>query len=122
MVDFTGWSCVNCRKMEDQVWIDPRVLQRLNNDFVLVSLYVDDKTELPEAQKYTSPTTGKKVKTTGNKFSDLQTARFKTNSQPYYVLLDGNEQMLNSPTGYNPDIEKFIAFLDDAKAEFEKRK
>ena len=122
MVDFTGWSCVNCRKMEDQVWIDPRVLQRLNNDFVLVSLYVDDKTELPEEQKYISPTTGKKVKTTGNKFSDLQTSRFKTNSQPYYVLLDSNEQMLNSPTGYNPDIEKFIEFLDSAKAEFEKRR
>lgn len=122
MVDFTGWSCVNCRKMEDQVWIDPRVLQRLNDDFVLVSLYVDDKTELPEEQKYVSSTTGKKVKTTGNKYSDLQTIRFKTNSQPFYTLLDHNEQLLNPPQGYDPDIEKFISFLDKGKEEFEKRK
>lgn len=118
MVDFTGWSCVNCRKMEDQVWIDPRVLQRLNDDYVLVSLYVDDKTELPEAEKYVSPTTGKKVKTSGNKYSDFQTSRFKTNSQPYYTLLDHNEQLLTEPQGYDPDIEKFISFLDKGKEQF----
>lgn len=121
MVDFTGWSCVNCRKMEDQVWIDPRVLQRLNEDYVLVSLYVDDKTELPEPEKYVSKITGKKVKTTGNKYSDLQTTRFKTNSQPYYTLLDQNEQLLITPQGYDPNIEKFISFLDSGKDEFQKR-
>jgi thiol:disulfide interchange protein len=121
LVDFTGWSCVNCRKMEDQVWIDPRVLKRLNDDYVLVSLYVDDKTELPDDQKYTSVTTGKKVKTTGNKYSDLQTTRFKTNSQPYYTLLDHNEQLLSTPQGYDPNIDKFISFLDYGKEEFKKR-
>lgn len=118
MVDFTGWSCVNCRKMEDNVWVDPRVLERLNNDYVLVSLYVDDKTSLPEAEKRISKTTGNKIKTIGNKWSDMQTERFGTNSQPYYVLLDAQEQMLNKPTGYDPDIDKFIAFLDEGKNKY----
>ncbi len=122
MVDFTGWSCVNCRKMEDQVWIDPMVLQRLKNDYVLVSLYVDDKTELPEAEKKVSATTGKKIKTMGNKWSDLQTSRFKTNSQPYYVLLDHQENLLVAPTGYDPDIQKFIEFLDKGKETFKSSK
>lgn len=122
MVDFTGWSCVNCRKMEDQVWIDPMVLQRLRNDYVLVSLYVDDKTELPEKEKTVSVTTGKKIKTMGNKWSDLQTSRFKTNSQPYYVLLDHQENLLNQPTGYDPDIQKFIRFLDEGKEKFKASK
>lgn len=121
MVDFTGWSCVNCRKMEDNVWVDPRVLERLNKDYVLVSLYVDDKTALPEAEKHISKTTGNKIKTIGNKWSDMQTERFGTNSQPYYVLLDAQEQMLNKPTGYDPDIEKFIAFLDEGKKAYSKK-
>jgi thiol:disulfide interchange protein len=121
LVDFTGWSCVNCRKMEDQVWIDPRVLRRLAQDYVLVSLYVDDKKELSEEEKYISPVTGKKIKTIGNKWSDLQTTRFKTNSQPYYVLLDHEENMLNEPTGYDPNIERFIDFLDNGKNEFQSR-
>jgi len=121
MVDFTGWSCVNCRKMEDNVWVDPRVLERFNNDYVLVSLYVDDKTALPEAEKRVSKTTGNKIKSIGNKWSDMQTERFGTNSQPYYVLLDAQEQMLNKPTGYDPDIEKFIAFLDEGKKAYSKK-
>jgi thiol:disulfide interchange protein DsbD len=121
MVDFTGWSCVNCRKMEDKVWVDPRVLERLNKDYVLVSLYVDDKTALPETEKHVSKTTGNKVKTIGNKWSDMQTERFGTNSQPYYVLLDSEEKMLNKPTGYDPDIEKFIAFLDEGKNAYSKK-
>jgi thiol:disulfide interchange protein DsbD len=121
MVDFTGWSCVNCRKMEDKVWVDPRVLERLNKDYVLVSLYVDDKTALSEAEKHISKTTGNKIKTVGNKWSDMQTERFGTNSQPYYVLLDAKEQMLNKPTGYDPDIDKFIAFLDEGKNAFSKK-
>jgi thiol:disulfide interchange protein DsbD len=121
MVDYTGWSCVNCRKMEDNVWVDPRVLERLNNDYVLVSLYVDDKTALPEAEKRVSKTTGNKIKSIGNKWSDMQTERFGTNSQPYYVLLDAQEQMLNKPTGYDPDIDKFIAFLDEGKKAYSKK-
>ncbi len=122
MLDFTGWSCVNCRKMEDNVWVDPRVLERLRNDFVLVSLYVDDKTALPESEKGISKTTGNKIKTIGNKWSDMQTERFGTNSQPYYVLLDHDEQILNTPTGYDPNVEKFIAFLDEGKKIYQSKK
>jgi thiol:disulfide interchange protein DsbD len=118
MVDFTGWSCVNCRKMEDQVWVDPRVLKRLREDYVLVSLYVDDKQALPEQEQRVSRTTGKKIKTIGNRWSDLQTERYGTNSQPYYVLLNQKEELLNEPQGYDPDIDKFIQFLDQGKARF----
>jgi len=121
MVDFTGWSCVNCRRMEDKVWIDPRVLTRLENDYVLVSLYVDDKVDLPAEQQYVSGITGKKVKTAGNKWSDMQTSRFGTNSQPYYALLDNTEQLLIKPSGYNPNVEEYVKFLDKGKEEFKKR-
>lgn len=122
MIDFTGYTCVNCRKMEDKVWVDPGVLQRLNDDYILVSLYVDDKKELPEEEKRVSKVTGNKIKTIGNKWSDLQTERYQTNTQPYYVLLDHNEKLLTKPEGYNPDIDNFIRFLDAGKKEFEKRK
>ncbi len=121
MIDFTGYSCVNCRKMEDNVWSDDLVLNRLRTDFVLVSLYVDDKTELPENEQYLSPVTNRKVKTLGNKWSDLETSRFKTNSQPYYVLLDHRERELVSPVGYTPDIGEYVKYLDMGKDEFRKR-
>lgn len=120
-VDFTGWSCVNCRKMEDKVWVDPRVLKYLREDYVVVSLYVDDKTNLPEAERKISETTGKKIKTVGNKWSDMQTKRYLTNSQPYYVLLDANEQLLAQPEAYNPDIENYISFLNKGVEEYKKR-
>lgn len=122
LVDFTGYSCVNCRKMEDNVWSDPRVLQRLREDYVLVSLYVDDKAMLPKEKQYLSPTTSKRIRTVGNKWSDFQTARFGTNSQPYYVLLDHNEEVLSEPSAYDPDITKYINFLDNGKKEFLNRK
>jgi len=83
LIDFTGWSCTNCRKMEASVWPDKEVLRRLREDYVLISLYVDDKTELSEAEKYVSGFSGKKVNTIGQKWSDFQASRFGTNSQPY---------------------------------------
>jgi thiol:disulfide interchange protein DsbD len=122
IIDFTGWACVNCRKMEEQVWSDPRVLERLQNEYVLISLYVDEKTLLDEKDRYTSVTTGKEIKSIGNKWSDLQISTFKTNSQPWYVLVDHEGKELGQPQGYDPDIEKYIRFLDDGKIEFEKRK
>jgi thiol:disulfide interchange protein DsbD len=121
LVDFTGWSCVNCRKMEDKVWIDPSVLQKIQNEYVLVSLYVDDKTPLPDSLQYVSKTTGKKIKTIGNKWSDFQTERYKTNTQPYYVLLDTNEQLLTAPESYNPDIKSYEQFLTNGIIEFKRR-
>lgn len=124
LLDFTGWACVNCRKMEEQVWSDPRVLQRLRDDVVLVSLYVDEKRRLPESEQLevTIGDKTKKLKTVGNKWSYLQTSRYETNAQPYYVMIDHNEQKLSKAATYDPDIEKFMQWLDEGKAEFEKRK
>ncbi len=122
MVDFTGWSCVNCRKMEDNVWSDPKVLKRLSTDYVLISLYVDDKEVLPESQQYISTTTGKKIKTTGNKWSDLQASVYNTNSQPYYILMDSKGKELARPRGYTPDIKQYLSYLDEGLCRFEKRK
>lgn len=115
LIDFTGHSCVNCRKMEAAVWSDTEVLKRLNNDFVIVSLYVDDKTELPEAEQYVSTLSGKKIKTIGNKWSDLQAKKFNTNSQPYYVIVNNQEKVLNLPQAFNLDIKNYINFLDSGK-------
>ncbi|MBI2967514.1 MAG: thioredoxin family protein [Bacteroidetes bacterium] len=121
LVDFTGWSCVNCKKMEASVWSDSRVLNHLQNDFVLISLYVDDKTELPENEKYTSAVTGKKIKTIGNKWSDFQATRFKTNSQPYYAPLAHDEKILVPPAGYSSDVENYLNFLEKALQNFHNR-
>jgi len=111
ILDFTGWSCVNCRKMEDNVWSDKTVLNLLSNEYILISLYVDDKTKLPESEQYISPTTGKKIKTIGNKWSDFQTTKYKTNSQPYYVLLNHSGQQLAPVKGYDTSIEGYVEFL-----------
>lgn len=120
MIDFTGHACVNCRKMEERVWSDPRVLQVLKNKLVLVSLYVDDKRKLPENEQYISETTGKKIKTIGNKWSDFQIKKYKANAQPYYVLLDHSGDNLNPYSAYNPDIEKYLSWLKEGISRFEK--
>lgn len=112
LLDFTGWSCVNCRKMEDNVWSDGAVWQKLNNNYVLISLYVDDTSRLPEKEQIISVTTGKKIKTVGNKWSDFQTAKFQTNSQPYYVVMDTSGNMLSKPVAYEPDVKTYAAFLE----------
>ena len=120
-IDFTGHGCVNCRKMEEYVWSDPEVLKRLKNDYVVVALYVDDKTTLPESEWYTSEFDGKVKKTIGKQNFDFQITRFNGNAQPYYVLLDNNEQPLMRPGTYDPDVPAFVKFLDSARAEFSKR-
>ncbi|MGB1004451.1 MAG: protein-disulfide reductase DsbD domain-containing protein [Salibacteraceae bacterium] len=119
MLDFTGWACVNCRKMEEQVWSDPHVLEMLKGDYVLISLYVDEKTRLPENEQYVSPTTGKKIKTIGNKWSDMQIREYGTNAQPYYVVLDHNEKQLHEHAAYDPDIPKFVDWLERGKKIFQ---
>ena len=120
-IDFTGHGCVNCRKMEQYVWADEQVLDRLNNDYIVVALYVDEKTSLPEDQWYTSTEDGKVKKTIGKQNFDFQIARFNGNAQPYYILLDNNEQPLQKPKSYDPDVESFVAFLDAGLAEFQRR-
>ena len=121
MLDFTGWACVNCRKMEQNVWPKPEILKILKNDVVLISLYVDDKRPL-EADEITESKLqpGKKLKYIGQKWSELQTLKYKANSQPFYVLMDHNEENLNTPVGYTPDVEEFHEWLQDGISKFKK--
>ncbi|MCR4029740.1 MULTISPECIES: thioredoxin family protein [Flavobacterium] len=112
MLDFTGFACVNCRKMEERVWPDPRVLNHLNKDVVLISLYVDDKRPLAEEEQIISKITGEKLKYIGQKWSEFQILKYKTNAQPYYVLIDHEGKELNEPTAYNPDIEFYNDWLE----------
>lgn len=112
LLDFTGWSCVNCRKMEESVWPDPRVLKRLNEDYILVSLYVDDRTSLAPDEQYVSSFSGKRINTVGRKWSDLQQSRFGVNAQPYYVITDTDGNQLVPAQAYNEDIENYVDFLN----------
>ncbi len=121
-IDFTGHSCVNCRKMEASVWSDPEVLSRLKNDFVLVSLYVDDKTDLPQNEQYVSKFSGKKIKTIGNKWSDFQASTFETNSQPYYVIVNNSGKVLVPPQAFNLDVKNYVKFLDSGVAAYQNNK
>lgn len=121
-IDFTGHGCVNCREMEANVWSDPEVLKRLKNEFIVVALYVDDKKiQLPEEEWITSSFDGKLKKTLGKKNADMQITRYNVNAQPYYVLLDKNEQVLVKPRGYNLNVQEFIQFLDHGINEFKNR-
>ena len=121
-IDFTGHGCVNCREMEANVWSDPRVLDRLKKHFVIIALYVDDKSTLPESEWVTSTYDGKIKKTLGKKYADFQISRYGVNAQPYYVLLDSKEQLLVQPQAYDLNTDHFVDFLDTALAEFNKRK
>ncbi len=121
-IDFTGHGCVNCREMEANVWSDPRVLQRLSRDFVIIALYVDDKTTMPESDWITSTYDHKIKKTIGKKFSDFQITRFGVNAQPYYVILDHNQKMLVKPTARDLNPDHFIDFLDRGLAAFKASK
>ena len=119
IIDFTGFNCVNCRKMESNVWSDPQVFKRLKNDFILLQLVVDDKAELKPEEQFTSAYSGKKITNLGGKWSDLEASRFNANSQPFYVMLDSEGNMLidrngkviePSPADY--DISSYLKFLD----------
>jgi thiol:disulfide interchange protein len=112
LIDFTGHACVNCRKMEANVWPDKQVLPLIRDKYVLIQLYVDDKTELPAAEQTVSKFSGKTIRTIGNKYSDLQASRFNTNSQPYYVLLGRDGQVLVTPQGANYEPANFVSYLE----------
>lgn len=120
LLDFTGFGCENCRKMEDFVWSDAKIQSILKNDVVLISLYVDEKQELPESDKYVSKETGRKIKTKGNKWSDFQITRYKANAQPYYIILDSEGKDLNEPVGYTPDITEYESWLKSGISKYTK--
>jgi thiol:disulfide interchange protein DsbD len=118
LLDFTGDACANCRKMEDNVWSDKNILSILKNDVVLVSLYCDRKIDLPIEKQYVSKTTGKQVITIGNKWTDLQISRYKSNSQPLYVIIDneGNDLEGVTPMAFNTNIEEYKKWLENGIA------
>ncbi len=120
-IDFTGHGCVNCREMEANVWSHPEVLKRMKENFVIIALYVDDKTELPENEWITSKYDGKVKKTIGKKYADLQISRFNVNAQPYYVLLDTNGELLVKAQSYNLDVDNFVRFLDSGLEAFKNK-
>ncbi len=117
-IDFVGHGCANCKVMEARVWSDPRVLQRLREDYIIIALYVDDRTVLPEDEWITSEFDGRVKNTIGSKNLDYQITNFNTNTQPYYVLMDADGNLLNQPRGYNLNIEAFIEFLDQGLENF----
>jgi len=121
-IDFTGHGCVNCREMEARVWVDPRVLQRLREKYVVVALYVDDKViKLPESEWIISTYDGKVKKTLGKKYQDFQITRFGQNTQPQYALLDTNGKLLIPTRSYDLNVDSFIDFLDKGLREFNSR-
>ena len=122
MIDFTGHACVNCRKMEQNVWVKPKVLDVLKNDVILISLYVDDKRKLKDNEVVNSKLNpNKKLKYIGQKWSELQTIKYKTNSQPFYVLMDHNEENLIKPTAYTPDVNEYYDWLKKGVNNFKKK-
>lgn len=125
LLDFTGWGCVNCRKMEEEVWSRPEVRKRLAEDVVLVSLYVDERTPLGEGEVRQSETSGKTIKTIGQKWADLQAQYFNANAQPYYVLMDPKVKApaaINGHAAYDSDARVFLDWLDQGLAQFNEGK
>lgn len=118
-VDFTGHGCVNCREMEANVWSDPKVLKQLQDDYVVVALYVDDKTEIEESEWVISSADGKLKKTVGKVYADLQIHNFNINAQPYYVLLGLDGEILVRPRAYDLDVDAFVNFLHEGTAKFD---
>ena len=120
MLDFTGYGCVNCRKMELAVWTDNRVSDLINNDYVLITLYVDNKTPLPAPMKVVENGKERTLRTVGDKWSYLQRVKFGANAQPFYVLIDNDGQPLNKSYSYNEDIPAYIDFLETGLENYKK--
>ena len=119
MIDFTGYACVNCRKMEQNVWAKDKVLKILKEDVVLISLYVDDKRKLKADEVLDSQLKpGKQLKYIGQKWSEFQTIKYKTNSQPFYVLMNHNEENLIDPVAYTPNVDEYYAWLKEGLSKF----
>ena len=123
LIDFTGWACVNCRKMEENVWIEPQIKELIEKNFILVSLYVDDRKKLKEEDQFlftSSDSSKKSIKTIGDKYATLQSENFKNASQPLYAIITAEEQLLNRPVGYTPNVKEYAAWLQCGVNAFEK--
>jgi len=115
LIDFTGWACVNCRRMEEQVWTKPDVSRLINSEFIIVSLYVDDRKKLPVDQRFSYTTkegNEKDILTFGDKWATFQAENFFQVSQPMYALISPEETLLNNPVGYEPDAKKYLEWLE----------
>lgn len=124
MIDFTGWACVNCRKMEEQVWSYPEVMQTLKEDYVLISLYVDDREKLSKEEQFNyvkQDGSIKKIRTVGDKWATFQTLNFKNNSQPFYVLIDSQFNLLNTTTAYTPEATEYLDWLQQGLKRFKEK-
>ncbi len=121
LLDFTGKACANCRKVEDNVWSDRSIQDILTNDYILVSLYVDLRTKLPEDEIYYSETLGKKVKYIGQKWQEFQQKRYQQGAQPYYVMTFTDGTTIDKPLAYEPNIDRYKKWLLEGLEEFKKR-
>lgn len=121
MLDFTGYGCVNCRKMELSVWTDPKVADMLTNDYVLITLHVDDKTPLPEVQTVSENGVNRKLRTVGDRWSYLQRSKFGANAQPFYVLLDNGGKPLQASYSYDENIDNYVKFLQKGLEEYKNK-
>lgn len=125
LIDFTGYACVNCRRMEEKVWSDPEVYKIMKEKYIVISLYVDDKKNLPATQQFTYKTKEgieKEIITVGDKWATFETENFKNNAQPLYVILNGDEKLMNNPVGYTPNIKEYKDWLLSGLDAFEKSK
>ncbi|HSN62352.1 MAG TPA: thioredoxin family protein, partial [Ferruginibacter sp.] len=125
LIDFTGYACVNCRKMEESVWTKPEVYNLLKEKYIIVSLYVDDKKELPAAEQFTYTTKDgqkKEIVTVGDKWATFETENFKNNAQPWYAILNTNEELLTHPVGYVPDDKEYLQWLQCGADAFYQKK
>lgn len=122
MLDFTGYGCVNCRKMEAAVWTDPKVSKLMTDDYVLITLYVDNKEPLPEHIKVMENGKERTLRTVGDKWSYLQRSKFGANAQPFYVLIDNEGKPLNKSYSYDEDIDKYVDFLQTGLDNYKKEK
>ncbi len=124
LIDFTGWACVNCRKMEENVWTEPEVTKYITENFILVSLYVDDKEKLPVTERFSYKQLDgnmKEIVTVGDKWSTFQSENFKQVTQPLYVILDTQERLVNNPIGYTPNFKEYLKWLECGKSNFMKQ-
>lgn len=120
LLDFTGFACVNCRKMEERVWSEPHILKLLKEEIVLISLYVDDKRPLPNGETITSEISGKELRYIGQKWSEFQILRYQANAQPFYVMMDHDEKNIIDPIGYAPNIDQYYNWLREGVDGFSK--